>query len=234
MAIFIVPTQGVKPKSAFASCFPAADFEKIWSYAHSLMAEGEHIEHMFMQNRWCLKIFPGVLVLTNRRAIFIKRGVLSTTFDDFYWRMFKDVQKEERWSGSVLRFTTVNNRMYQMLNIPQDAARGAYAFAQAIEELAFEFRRYQRLEEERASARGVALPADTVFQPTTRSPYAPQNTAFPSSQPEPQPSASSFSGTAVPSDGLAQAIADLKALRSQGVIDEQEYQNRLRILIEQT
>lgn len=226
MAIFVVPTAGVKPKSAFASSFPPAQFEKIWSYARSLMAEGEHIEHLFMQNRWCLKIFPGVLVLTNRRAIFIQRGLLSTTFQDFYWRVFKDVQKEERWSGSVLRFTTVNNNMYQMFNIPQNEARGAYAFAQAIEEMAFEFRRYQRLEEERAAARGIALPAENVLQPTTQSVYAPQNTTFP---------ASSASSVAVneQSDGLQKEIMNLKRLRAEGVLEEKEYQNRLRILIDQ-
>lgn len=222
MAIFVVPTQGVKPKSSFAASFNPSTFEKIWSYAHSLMAEGEHIEHMFMQNRWCLKIFPGVLVLTNRRAIFIQRGLLSTTFQDFYWRVFKDIQKEERWSGSVLRFTTVNNNVYQMFNIPQTEARAAYGFAQAIEEMAFEFRRWQRLEEERAAARGIALPAENVLQQTTQSVYAPQNVSFPSPPPAP-----------VENDGLQKAIMDLKRLRAEGVLEEKEYQNRLRILIDQ-
>lgn len=228
MAIFVVPTAGIKPKSSFAASFPS-NFEKIWSYARSLMAEGEHIEHLFMQNRWCLKIFPGVLVLTNRRAIFIQRGLLSTTFQDFYWRVFKDVQKEERWSGSVLRFTTVNNNMYQMFNIPQNEARGAYAFAQSIEEMAFEFRRWQRLEEERAAARGIALPAETVLQQTSGSSFAPQNTPFPPpvSQPTVVPS------SAGQEDGLQKAIMDLKRLRAEGVLEEKEYQNRLRILIEQ-
>lgn len=226
MAIFVVPTQGVKPKSSFAASFSASNFEKIWSYARSLMAEGEHIEHLFMQNRWCLKIFPGVLVLTNRRALFIQRGLLSTTFQDFYWRVFKDVQKEERWSGSVLRFTTVNNNMYQMFNIPQNEARSAYAFAQAIEEMAFEFRRYQRLEEERAAARGIALPAENVLQPTTQSVYAPPNTTFPA------PAASPLAAPEQ-SDGLQKAIVDLKRLRAEGVLEEKEYQNRLRILIDQ-
>lgn len=233
MAIFVVPTSGVKPKSSFAASFSASNFEKIWSYARSLMAEGEHIEHLFMQNRWCLKIFPGVLLLTNRRAIFIQRGLLSTTFQDFYWRVFKDIQKEERWSGSVLRFTTVNNNMYQMFNIPQNEARGAYAFAQAIEEMAFEFRRWQRLEEERAAARGIALPAENVLQQTTQSVYAPQNTSFPSPQPVQNLTPVSDNNAAFQSDGLQKAIMDLKRLRAEGVLEEKEYQNRLRILIDQ-
>lgn len=227
MAIFVVPTAGVKPKSSFAASFSPSNFEKIWSYARSLMAEGEHIEHLFMQNRWCLKIFPGVLVLTNRRAIFIQRGLLSTTFQDFYWRVFKDVQKEERWSGSVLRFTTINNNMYQMFNIPQTEARGAYAFAQAIEEMAFEFRRWQRLEEERAAARGIALPAETVLQHTAGASFAPQNTSFPA------PPAPPTQPPVGQEDGLQKAIMDLKRLRAEGVLEEKEYQNRLRILIDQ-
>ena len=233
MAIFVVPTSSVKPKSAFAASFTGSDFEKVWDYTRALMAEGEHIEHLIMQNRWSLKIFPGVLALTNRRAIFIQRGLLSTTFQDFYWRVFKDIQKEERWSGSVLRFTTLNNSVYQMFNVPQQEARGAYSFAQSIEEMAFEFRRWQRLEEERAAARGVALPAEQVFQQTNQSSFAPQNTSFPSPQPIQNLTTVSDNSAALQSDGLQKAIMDLKRLRAEGVLEEKEYQNRLRILIDQ-
>lgn len=228
MAIFVVPTTGVKPKSSFSASFPS-NFEKIWSYAHALMAQGEHIEHLFMQNRWCLKIFPGVLVLTNRRAIFIRRGWLSTTFQDFYWRVFKDVQKEEHWSGSVLRFITVNNNMYQMFNLPQNEARGAYAFSQSIEEMAFEFRRWQRLEEERAAARGIALPAETILQQTSGASFAPQNASFPAPHAPPAVAQNCVGQE----DVLQKAIMDLKRLRAEGFLGEKEYQNRLRILIDQ-
>lgn len=208
MTIFVVPTAGVKPKDAFAHVFSSpSQFEKVWSYANALLAPDEHIEHMLLQNHYCLKLFPGVLVLTNRRAIFVTRGVLSTTFEDFYWRMFKDVHMEERWSGSVLRFTTVNNQVYQICNLPQHTARDAFGFVQRIEEPAFEFRRWQRLEEERAAARGVPLPADTIFRPSD-----------------------STLTTAV--SNTEESIGLLKRLRDSGAIDENEYQQRLHALVD--
>ena len=184
---------------------PEAKLEAMWQRFSSLLIPDEQIEHFLVQNSFALKLFPGAVVLTNRRVLFAESNRMQMEFHDVMWRNLLDAKLKETWTGAVLSFQDVDGRLWGMRNLPKPLARSAYAFAQKIEELAIEFRRQRALEETRAAARGVAVEAVSPVS------YAPPALAAPSPEEGPSKTAS-------------EALSQLKGLWDSGLISEEEFQ----------
>ena len=188
---------------------PEARVRGLWKRMSSLLIPDEQIEHFLVQNNYALKLFPGAVVLTNRRVLFAESNRLQMEFHDVMWRNLVDAKIKETWTGAVLSFQDVDNRFWGMRNLPKPLARSAYAFAQKLEELAIEFRRQRSLEETRAAARGIGVEA---LQAPPSVSYSPPVSEEPPSQ-----------STARPP---AEALAELKDLLDQGLISEDEFQTK--------
>lgn len=168
-----------------------------------LLADGEQVEHILVQRMTGLK-FPGALVLTNRRALLLGQGLLRLSFRDLFWRDLSDAHMVEGWLWATVGFQGTDGAILSMDHLPKEPSRKAYAYAQAVEELALEYRRHRALEESRAAARGV---------PVERYPERPPLAAV--------------APTPTPSESLAQ----LKDMLDRGLLSEPEYEAKKREIL---
>lgn len=168
-----------------------------------LMARGEHVCHLVVQDQVkAMTLWPSALVLTNRRVMVVSRKMMGQSFLDLFWGEVHDAHLVENWKGGVFAVQSVQNAQLRVDCLPVHQARAAYAFAQRAEELAAEWRRVRRLEEERARARGVAL------------------SDLPGYSQGPAPSTPADTGD------VETLLRRLQDLRDKGLISEQEYQQK--------
>lgn len=177
---------------------PQARVDRVWGKVVPLLVPGETIEHVVVQGMTAMKLIPGALVLTNRRAIFAQSGLFKLSFHDLPWRLLLDAHLTQGAMGATLVLTDIQRQEWQIEHLPKQLASRAYAYAQAVEELAIEYRRQRQLEEVRAASRGVSVhdlspaPIATPIQP--------------------------------PAETVESALGQLKRLADQGLISEQEYE----------
>lgn len=178
---------------------------------NSLMGRGEYPVHMLVQDRLrALSIHPSALVLTNRRIMVVRRTMMAQSFLDMSWSDANDAHLVESWRGATFAVQSIKGQILEIDALPVDLARPAYAFAQRAEELAAEWRRNRRMEEERARARGVSV--SDLLPPT-------------------QPLSSSPAPTSGSGDEIEQGLARLMSLKEKGLISEDEYaQKRSELL----
>lgn len=168
-----------------------------------LMTRGEYVCHMVIQDQIkAMTLWPSALVLTNRRVLVVSRKMMGQSFLDLFWGEVHDAHLVENWKGGVFAVQSVNNAQLRVDCLPVHQARSAYAFAQRAEELAAEWRRHRRLEEERARARGVALSDLPAYpQPATAPPVQEAN-------------------------DVETTLRRLQDLKDKGLLSEQEYQQK--------
>lgn len=134
-----------------------ARVERVWAKVSPLLVPGEAIEHLVVQAWTSLKVLPGAIVLTNRRAIFAQSGLFKMSFHDLPWRQLVDAHLSQGMYGATLTLLDVGHQRWGIDCLPKELASQAYAYAQQVEELAIEFRRQRQLEEVRAASKGVTL-----------------------------------------------------------------------------
>ena len=78
---------------------PDDKVRKIWEKVSPLLIPGEQVEHLLVQTLASMKLFPGALVLTNRRAIGLQPGMLKMSFIDLLWRNLHKVHLTEHTFG---------------------------------------------------------------------------------------------------------------------------------------
>ena len=165
-----------------------------------LLARGEYFCHLAVQDPLrAMSPWPSALVLTNRRVMVVRRRLMGQTFLDMFWGEVHDAHLMESWKGGTFAVQSVQGHDLRVDALPVALSRPAYAFAQRAEELASEWRRARRLEEERARSRGVAI---------TDLPPAPART--------PTQDAS----------GPEATLRRLAELRDKGLISDEEYQSK--------
>lgn len=137
------------------------------------------IEYLAVQKKLVVNISPDAIVLTNRRFILVQPSLFGMQFHDVPWREVHDVHMSEQMVGATLTCRTTTGRIFTLDSIPKKQARKVYAYAQQVEEQAYEKRQQIELEKIRAGAGGVVIHAPTQAAapvPATPPPLPPQET----------------------------------------------------------
>ena len=124
-----------------------------------LLTAEESIEYVAVQKNLVVTISPDAVVLTSRRFILVKPGLLGMIFHDVPWREVHDVHMSEQMIGATLVCRTTTGAVLSLDKVPKKQARRVYAYAQKVEEEAYEKRRQMELDTLRAGAGGVVLQA---------------------------------------------------------------------------
>jgi hypothetical protein len=130
-----------------------------------LLAGDESVDYVAVQKKLVVNISPDAIVLTSRRFIVVRPRLMGMDFQDFPWREVADVHMSEQMVGATIVCRTIDGGAVQVDSLPKRQARRVYAYAQGVEEQAYEKRRQVELEKLRASAGGVVLHAPTPTSP---------------------------------------------------------------------
>lgn len=180
-----------------------ATIQSIADKVKQILTRDEAITCIVVQQK-LVGLKPDAAVLTNRRCIAFRPGLLKVAFDDGLWRDLEDVHLDEGLLSSKLTFRFSGGRQVVVDRLPKDHARRAYALAQEKEQEAIETRRQRQMEEDRARAGGVIVGAGVPPPPGTP-----------------------------PAGGTMAKLTQLKALFDAQLITEEEYnQKKAQILSE--
>ncbi|SEM35574.1 Short C-terminal domain-containing protein [Pseudoxanthomonas sp. GM95] len=170
---------------------------KLLPKIQQLLSADETVDYIAVQKKLVVNISPDAIVLTSRRLIIVRPRLMGMDFQDFPWREVADVHMSEQMVGATIVCKTVDGQAIQVDSLPKRQARRVYAYAQGVEEQAYEKRRQVELEKLRASAGGVVLHAPAPGTP-------------------PAPAASA-------ADDPMQVLGKLKQLLDAGLISQGEY-----------
>ncbi|MCF5974177.1 PH domain-containing protein, partial [Xanthomonas perforans] len=106
-----------------------------------------------------MNLSPDAVVLTNRRFIVVYPKLLGMTFRDFPWRKVLDVHMSEQMLGATIMCRTTQGAYASIDSLPKKQARRVYAYAQQVEESAYEQRQQLEIDKLRAAAGGVVVHA---------------------------------------------------------------------------
>lgn len=143
-----------------------AKIQGITEKVSQILARDEQIAHVVVQ-QMLAGPRPDAVILTNKRFIVYRPGLIRVQFDDDLWLNLEDAHLEEGLFGAQLTFYTAQGRRMAIDRLPKDQARRAYAFAQEKEQEALEIRRQRKIEEDRAKAGGVVVSAPSAAPVTT-------------------------------------------------------------------
>lgn len=170
--------------------------ERTFERIRQLLTAGEQMEYIAIQHKPVMNVTPLCVVLTTRRIILYKPGLLgSADFQDYVWRDLVRAHIKEKMVGATLTLEMADGEARQVDYLPKEQARRAYAIAQQMEERVAEMRRQHELEDKRAASGGVVVQA-------ANSPSA-----------------------AAPSD-LRERLQQLKELHENDLITEDEYESK--------
>ena len=124
-----------------------------------MLTNDEHVAYIAVQKKLVVNISPHAVVLTNKRFITVHPSLFGMEFKDFPWREVDNVHMSEQIVGATLVCTTTTGKKVAIDSIPKKQARRVYAFAQQVEEHAYEKRQQVELEKIRAAAGGVVVHA---------------------------------------------------------------------------
>lgn len=174
---------------------------KILPKVNELLTRDEVVEYMAVQKKLVVNLSPDAIVLTNRRFILVQPKMLGMSFVDFPWREVDNVHMSEQMVGATITCKTTTGKFVSLDSIPKRQARRIYAYAQQVEEQAYEKRQQVELEKLRASAGGVVLHAPSAAAPPVPPPIA----------------------AAPVADDPMQVLGKLKQLLDAGLISQDEF-----------
>jgi hypothetical protein len=175
--------------------------EKILGKVKDLLTTGENIDYIAVQKKPAINLSPDCVALTNKRVIFCrpKNLGLGMEFQDFIWKDVADCHMKEEIFGAAFQVKSVKGLISTIDYLPKAQARKLYQIAQEREEEQREVRRQRDLEEKRAAAGGVTVTATIPNQTVV------DNTR---------------------QDDPMAALQKLKALHDNGLITQQEFDNK--------
>jgi hypothetical protein len=208
--------------------------EKIYLRLEDLLTNGEEILYIAVQKKPLVNLLPDCIALTNKRVLFFTAANLglSIKFVDFVWRDIVDVFTKEEIIGAIFSIKTTNGAEMGVDYLPKIQARKLYQYAQERKEVEREARRLRDLEEKRAESGAIQFENAARLsgqQPVT--PVAP----VPEQQPEPVqiPTPAPASPVAAPvvkeapkPDELTEKLKKLRMLFDNGLISQEEYNNK--------
>lgn len=193
--------------------------DKVYSRLNDLLNSGEEIVYIAVQKKPLVNITPDCVAITNKRIFFFTAANLglSIKFVDFVWKDVIEVKIKEELLGAVFSIKTLNGTETSVDFLPKVQARKLYQYGQEREQAEREERRQRDLEEKRAAS-GTINPEINRFNAST--PFA-QPVAAPKPVEEAKP------------DELTAKLKKLKTLFDNGLITQEEYnQKKMELLSE--
>ncbi|NYI20662.1 ribosomal protein S19 [Xanthomonas arboricola] len=174
---------------------------KILPKVSELLTRGEQVEYIAVQKKMVMNLSPDAVVLTNRRFIVVYPKLFGMTFRDFPWREVLDVHMSEQMLGATIMCRTTQGTSASIDSLPKKQARRVYAYAQQVEESAYERRQQLEIDKLRAAAGGVVVHAPGA-----------QGAAVPSQ-----------AGAVPATDDPVQVLSKLKQLLDAGLVTQDEF-----------
>ncbi|MBB3835289.1 ribosomal protein S19 [Xanthomonas arboricola] len=174
---------------------------KILPKVSELLTRGEQVEYIAVQKKMVMNLSPDAVVLTNRRFIVVYPKLFGMTFRDFPWREVLDVHMSEQMLGATIMCRTTQGTSASIDSLPKKQARRVYAYAQQVEESAYEKRQQLEVDKLRAAAGGVVVHAPGA-----------QGAAVPSQ-----------AGAVPATDDPVQVLSKLKQLLDAGLVTQDEF-----------
>ncbi|AZR28470.1 hypothetical protein FQK02_20800 [Xanthomonas vasicola] len=173
---------------------------KILPKITELLTRDEQVEYIAVQKKM-VNLSPDAVVLTNRRFIVVYPKLLGMTFRDFPWREVLDVHMSEQMLRATIMCRTTQGAYASIDSLPKKQARRVYAYAQQVEESAYEKRQQLEIDKLRAAAGGVVVHAPSA------------QGALPSAQ----------QIALAASDDPVQVLSKLKQLLDAGLVTQEEF-----------
>ncbi|MBK0381021.1 PH domain-containing protein [Mucilaginibacter segetis] len=196
--------------------------ERVYSRLVDLLTTGEEILYIATQKKPIVNLFPDCIALTNKRVLFFTPANLglSIKFVDFVWKDIVEVYTKEEIIGAVFSAKTTNGAEMGVDYLPKVQARKLYQYAQERKEAEREARRQRELEEKRAESGSLQIDhaAQVAFQPV---PTQPQKQELPELTPF-----TIIPETPAKPDELTEKLKKLKTLFENGLISQEEYNNK--------
>ncbi|QKJ28667.1 PH domain-containing protein [Mucilaginibacter mali] len=197
--------------------------EKVYTRLVDLLTSGEEILYIATQKKPLVNILPDCIALTNKRVLFFTPANLglSIKFVDFVWKDIVDVFTKEEIIGAIFSVKTTNGAEMGVDYLPKVQARKLYQYAQERKEAEREARRLRDLEDKRAESGSVSIDKaqQVAFQPINVPPPAPEPVVPPAPVIETKP------------DVLTEKLKKLKTLFDNGLISQEEYnQKKMELL----
>ena len=202
--------------------------EKVYLRLTDLLTTGEEIIYIAVQKKPLVNLLPDCIAITNKRILFFTPANLglSIKFVDFVWKDIVDVHTKEEIIGAIFSVRTTNGAEMGVDYLPKVQARKLYQYAQERKESEREARRLRDLEQKRAESGSVQF--ETPSQPVAAA--AVQATAVEQSQPI-APPVTPAPAPEVKPDALTEKLKRLKTLFENGLISQEEYnQKKLELL----
>ncbi|KGK59741.1 hypothetical protein NC00_00205 [Xanthomonas cannabis pv. phaseoli] len=174
---------------------------KILPKVSELLTRDEQVEYIAVQKKMVMNLSPDAVVLTNRRFIVVYPTLFGMTFRDFPWREVLDVHMSEQMLGATIMCRTTQGTSASIDSLPKKQARRVYAYAQQVEESAYEKRQQLEIDKLRAAAGGVVVHAPGA-----------QGAAVPSQ-----------AGAVPATDDPVQVLSKLKQLLDAGLVTQDEF-----------
>ncbi len=193
--------------------------EKVYSRLNDLLNAGEEIIYIAVQKKPLVNITPDCVAITNKRIFFFTAANLglSIKFLDFVWKDVVEVKIKEELLGAVFSIKTLNGAETSVDFLPKVQARKLYQYGQEREQTEREERRQRDMEEKRAASGSIH--ADLP--------------RFTSTHNQPEPVAAPKPAEEVKPDELTSKLKKLKMLFDNGLITQEEYnQKKLELLSE--
>ncbi|WP_428330528.1 PH domain-containing protein [Mucilaginibacter sp.] len=203
--------------------------EKIYLRLADLLTTGEEILYIAVQKKPIVNLFPDCVALTNKRILFFTPANLGLTikFIDFVWKDIIDVYTKEEIIGAIFSVKTTNGAEMGVDYLPKIQARKLYQYAQERKESEREARRLRDLEEKRAESGAIQF--ENAARMSSQQPVTPV-VATPESEPvhipEPAPAPAPIVHEAPKPDELTEKLKKLRMLFDNGLISQEEYNNK--------
>lgn len=193
--------------------------EKVYSRLVELLPPGEDTLYIATQKKPLVNLLPDCIVITNRRVLFFSPANLglSLKFVDFVWKDIADVSMKEEIIGSVFTIKTTQGAEMSVDYLPKVQGRKLYQFSQ-------ECRENERKREELHKVQNT--PYMSFEAPASQS-YSPPVAPTPPPAPAPELVVEQKP------DELTEKLKKLKLLFDNGLISQEEYnQKKLELLSE--
>lgn len=134
--------------------------QKVAEDVSKILTPNEEILYIALQNKTALSMKKDAVVATSNRVICYKPGMLGrVSFEDFAWQDVKDAKIAQGFLATTFTVETVNGQRSMLGGLDKDQAKRLYAICQQMEQEWREKRRVREMEDARARAGGVYMPA---------------------------------------------------------------------------
>lgn len=174
---------------------------KIFAKLTEILTRDEEIDYIGVQKKPVMTLSPDAIVVTNKRLLIYRPGLMGVTFEDYAWREVYNVHMSEQILGATITCQTTAGRKAEINHLPKRQARRIYSYAQEIEEWMVKKRRENELERLRATAGGVVV-QNALSVPPAQPPLIQQEAQ---------------------QDDPVSVLSKLKKMLDGGLIEQQEY-----------